>query len=81
LGQEGDLRGSKASDERRTGLVDWSKKEGLTELDPNMHGTGIFGAESKRKTADPDNWIGRTYFRVEGGGYKKEPLPQKLWWH
>jgi hypothetical protein len=58
----------------RVGLIHWSSVPGLTELDPARHGTGIKGAESKRKKNDPKNWVDRTYFGVEGGGYSREPF-------
>jgi len=38
-------------------LTHWSNKEGLTELDPARHGTGLSGAERRRKKDDPENWV------------------------
>jgi len=54
-------------------LFHWSAKSDLTELDPGKYGTGIKGAELRRKQNDPANWVNRTYYGVEGGGYTKEP--------
>jgi hypothetical protein len=45
-------------------FVHWSKQEGLTELNPEKHGTGISGAESNRKSQDPANWVDRTYYAI-----------------
>ena len=51
-------------------LTHWSHQKELTNLDPAYHGTGYRGAESKRKEADPDHWVNRTYLGIPG--YKKE---------
>ena len=63
-------RGQELSDEL-VGLTHWSSTQGLSELDPAMHGTGIAGAERKRKQSDPENWVDRTYYGLDG--YTKEP--------
>lgn len=80
LAGQGDLRSGKVSDagypiteEGEAKLIHWSGIEGLTSLDPSKHGTGISGAESKRKNEDPENWVDRTYYAIQGGGYTKEP--------
>lgn len=60
----------------RIELTHWSRQEGLTQLDPSRHGTGIAGAESRRKANDPENWVDRTYYGIgvgAAGGYVKEP--------
>ena len=80
LGEQGDLRSGTASnvnglpvrEDGRVGIVHFSRQEGLQELDPAFHGTGLSGAESRRKENDPKNWVDRTYFAIEGGGYRKE---------
>lgn len=38
----------------------------LVTVDPSFHGEGISGNERKRKANDPDNWVDRAYFYVEG---------------
>lgn len=38
----------------------------LVTTDPVYHGEGISGNESKRKRNDPENWVDRTYFYLEG---------------
>lgn len=38
----------------------WSKKDGLSQTDPNFYGTGIKGAEGARRSSD--GWENRTYF-------------------
>jgi len=42
----------------------YSHKNDLVRLDPSAHGSGFAGAEVKRKKADPENWVDRTYFYV-----------------
>ena len=57
----------------RVELTHWGRVGNLTELDPSYHGTGIAGAESRRKT-EPD-WVDRTYFGIAAGapgGYRRE---------
>lgn len=53
-------------------LFHWSNISGLTTLDPAMHGTGISGAEAKRKGNNEENYVNRLYFGVNEGGYEKE---------
>lgn len=56
-------------------LTHWSHQRGLSQFDPNKHGTGLNGAESKRKVSDPPNWVNRTYYGIavgQPGGYAKE---------
>ncbi len=82
--ERADRAGGQGADERyslpvgqdgRVRLVHYSYREGLSVLDPAKHGTGINGAESKRKRDYPEYWVDRTYFGVEGGNndYRKEP--------
>ncbi|MFA7087582.1 MAG: hypothetical protein WC145_13015, partial [Aliarcobacter sp.] len=54
-------------------LFHWGNQSGLTSLDPSKHGTGIRGAESKRRENDPKNYVPRIYFGMNEGGYVKEP--------
>jgi hypothetical protein len=54
------------------GLTHFSRQSGLIELDPSFHGTGLKGAESRRKEADPKNWVNRTYYGIDDGGYVRE---------
>ena len=42
----------------------------LTSIDPTYHGSGIKGAEAKRKAAEPETYVDRTYYGLPG--YKKE---------
>ena len=59
----------------RLELTHWSGKAGLQDLDPAKHGTGLKGAELKRRDRDPDSYVNRTYFGLnvgEPGGYVKE---------
>jgi hypothetical protein len=61
--------------EPKTGIAElqhWSTREGLTEIDPAKYGTGLKGAETKRKIADPANWINRSYYGIKDGGYIPE---------
>jgi hypothetical protein len=61
--------------EPKTGTAElqhWSTREGLKEIDPAKHGTGIGGAEAERKIADPANWIDKSYYGIKGGGYAPE---------
>lgn len=51
-------------------LVHYSNIEGLTVLDPKVHGTGLLGAEAKRKRDYPELYLPRTYFGLPG--YEKE---------
>jgi len=51
-------------------LTHWSDASELITLDPKYSGTGIKGAESKRKANDPKNFIARTYYGLKG--YAKE---------
>ena len=53
-------------------LFHWSNISGLTTLDPAMHGTGISGAEARRKGNNEENYVNRLYFGVNEGGYEKE---------
>ena len=56
-------------------LTHYSDVGGLQQLDPIAYGSGLKGSEAKRKEADPDNWVERTYHGVDvgnEGGYKKE---------
>ena len=56
-------------------LTHFSPRAGLTELDPAKYGTGLKGAEARRKIADPDNWVDRTYYGLnvgQPGGYTPE---------
>ena len=47
-------------------LVHYSNIEGLKVLDPKAHGTGLLGAEAKRKRDYPEVYIPRTYFGLKG---------------
>ena len=56
-------------------LTHYSDVGGLQQLDPVAYGSGLKGSEAKRKEADPENWVERTYHGVDvgnEGGYKKE---------
>lgn len=56
-------------------LTHFSKQEDLPALDPAQYGSGIRGAERKRRDAYPEFWVDRTYFGIEPGvpgGYRKE---------
>jgi hypothetical protein len=52
-------------------LVHYSNEEGLKTLDPEMHGTGLNGAERARMRDYPELYQKRTYFGLKG--YEKEP--------
>lgn len=52
-------------------LSHWSNQEGLKTLDPEMHGTGLNGAERARMRDYPELYQKRTYFGLKG--YEKEP--------
>jgi hypothetical protein len=43
-------------------LYHWSKYPDLKVLDPTFHGTGIKGAENKRKQQYPQYYVDRLYF-------------------
>jgi hypothetical protein len=43
-------------------LYHWSTQSDLKVIDPTFHGTGLRGAESKRKEQYPQYWIDRSYF-------------------
>jgi len=49
----------------------WSSEPNLTTIDPSQHGRGIKGAESKRKKDDPEHWVDRSYYGLNG--YSREP--------
>ena len=51
-------------------LNHWSSKPDLKVLDPTFHGTGIRGAESKRREQWPQYYVDRIYFGT--GKYKPE---------
>jgi GNAT superfamily N-acetyltransferase len=54
-------------------LTHFSETEGLTQLDPSRHGTGMAGDEGARKNIE--GWVDRTYFGVsvgKEGGYVSE---------
>src|SRR5213075_3433779 len=51
-------------------MVHYSNEEGLKTLDPAKHGTGLLGAEAKRKRDYPELYQPRTYFGLKG--YEKE---------
>lgn len=75
--KEGDQRitSPPVREDEKIELYHWSRKEGLTELDPAFQGTGIRGAEKKRRDAYPDLYVPRTYFGIapgQKGGYRKE---------
>jgi SPP1 gp7 family putative phage head morphogenesis protein len=56
-------------------LTHWSNVPGLETLDPAKYGTAYAGAEKKRRTSDPENWVDRTYYGIgvgQPGGYQKE---------
>lgn len=56
-------------------LTHWSRMEGLKLLDPEYFGTQYAGAEKKRQSQDPQNWVNRTYYGIgvgQPGGYVKE---------
>jgi hypothetical protein len=52
-------------------LTHYSNEEGLKTLDPEMHGTGLNGAERARMRDYPELYQKRTYFGLKG--YEKEP--------
>ncbi|MCK9326188.1 MAG: hypothetical protein M0P69_11920, partial [Bacteroidales bacterium] len=54
-------------------LFHWGKDSGLTTLDPKHHGSGISGAERKRRDNNSLAYVSRIYYGVNGGGYVKEP--------
>lgn len=57
-------------------LWHYGKVPNVRELDPAMSGTGIAGADIRRRDVDPDNWVNRTYYGIaigQPGGYKREP--------
>lgn len=62
--------GSDGTRQTIRGVVHYSNKPGLNELDPSFHGTGIRGEEAKRKKAYPDLYKDRIYVGLEG--YNKE---------
>lgn len=48
---------------------------GLQALDPSKYGTGIAGAEKRRKMNNPGAWVDRTYYGLsvgQDGGYRRE---------
>ena len=54
-------------------LTHFSETEGLTQLDPSYHGTGMAGDEGARKNIE--GWVDRSYFGVsvgKEGGYVSE---------
>jgi hypothetical protein len=51
-------------------LTHWSKIPDLTKTDPNKHGTGYAGAESRAKASFPELWLQKTYAGLKG--YKAE---------
>jgi len=60
----------------RVRLTHFTKQSEITEIDPQFHGTGIRGAEGKRKRSNPDTYQDRIYYGLnvgEEGGYKPEP--------
>jgi broad specificity phosphatase PhoE/ribosomal protein S18 acetylase RimI-like enzyme len=57
--------------EKKEPLIHYSDVEGLKELDPAMHGTGIAGAEATRRRDYPELYVPRTYLGTKG--YEKEP--------
>lgn len=72
---DGELDAPPIRADGRIELTHWSQRPGIRELDPSRHGTGLPGAESARKEADPKNWINRTYYGIgvgQPGGYQKE---------
>lgn len=50
--------------------VHYSNFPDLKVLDPDFHGTGILGAEGKRKASYPELYVDRVYVGLEG--YEKE---------
>jgi hypothetical protein len=59
----------------RVELTHYSSRPGISELDPSFHGTGLKGAELKRREHDPANYLNRTYYGMDigkPGGYVKE---------
>ena len=63
--------GLKLRADGRVEVIHWGRLPELPGLDPQFHGTGINGAERRRKINDPANYVNRTYFGLRG--YKKEP--------
>lgn len=51
-------------------LTHYSNVEGLKVLDPKAHGSGLLGAEAKRKRDYPELYVNRIYFGLKG--YVKE---------
>lgn len=54
----------------RVEVIHWGRLPELPGLDPQFHGTGINGAERRRKLNDPQTYQDRTYFGMRG--YRKE---------
>lgn len=54
----------------RLKLYHWSNQPNLKILDPKFHGTGIKGAEAKRKAQFPQYYVNRIYYGT--GKYEKE---------
>lgn len=68
-------RANAQADGSRVELTHFSSRPGLTELDPEQHGTGLKGADLKRRDQDPENYLNRTYYGLDTGkpgGYVKE---------
>jgi hypothetical protein len=71
----GELKSPPVREDGTVRLHHWSRRNDLTELDPQYHGTGITGMEWVNKERYPDLWEDRTYFGIapgEPGGYVKE---------
>lgn len=70
------LHGLPINDDGTVTLTHFSPTQGLTDLDPAYHGTGLPGDERARKTRE--GWVDRTYFGVsvgKEGGYQPEFAP------
>lgn len=67
------LYGLPVNEDGTVTLTHFSETEGLTQLDPSYHGTGMAGDEGARKSVE--GWVDRTYFGVsvgKEGGYVSE---------
>lgn len=83
FGQSAGLTSPPVNEDGTVTLWHFGKVPDLGELDPAMSGTGIAGADIRRRDSDPDNWVNRTYYGIalgQPGGYRRETgLGQNLY--